>query len=342
MRNETEKSTKKNDSVHDNFFRGSFKLTGIARRHLNDALPKDILEHLDLDKLILASESYIDEQLSESISDVVYECSTKQNNKMRICFLYEHKSFIPKVLIYIQLLRYILNIWLEDYSKKRHLSVVIPIVVYHGKRKWNVKPFKNYFPKLPKAFDMYIWDLPYILTNISGMSVSEIEENKDLDVLRSIYLLLKNAFDKKNLIENFEKIVKFVEESDDEIVVEMIFPLLMSYFQRRTNFSEKEMTKIVNQLPKNSWKMKKTLFEKWQENLGKLQEENSELQEENSELQEEKTQLLERLAKMEAKEFQFVQSLIVNTDFNDDKIALLANVSLDLVKKIRKDLGTKS
>jgi hypothetical protein len=328
MRNETKKSTKKNDNVHDNFFRGSFKLTGIARRHLNDALPKDILEHLDLDKLILAPESYIDEQLSESISDVVYECSTKQNNKMRICFLYEHKSFIPKVLIYLQLLRYILNIWLEDYSKKRHLSVVIPIVVYHGKREWNVKPFKNYFPKLPKAFDTYIWDLPYILTNISAMSVSEIEENKNLDVLRSIYLLLKNAFDKKVLIENFEKIVKFVEDSDDEIVVEMIFPLLMSYFQRRTNFSEKEMTKIVDQLPKNSWKMKKTLFEKWQE--------------EKNELRETNTKLLERLEKMEAKELQFVQSLVINTDFDDDKIALLANVSLDLVKKIRKDLSVKS
>jgi predicted transcriptional regulator len=116
----------------------------------------------------------------------------------------------------------------------------------------------------------------------------------------------------------------------------------MSYFQRRTNFSEKEMTKLVDQLPKNSWKMKKTLFEKWQENLGKLQEENSELQEVNSELQEVKTRLLERLEKMEAKELQFVQSLVINTDFDDDKIVLLANVSLDLVKKIRKDLNAKS
>ena len=45
---------------------------------------------------------------------------------------------------------------------------------------------------------------------------------------------------------------------------------------------------------------------------------------------------------MEAKEFQFVQSLIINTDFDDDKIVRLANVSLDLVKKIRKDLAAKS
>jgi hypothetical protein len=92
--------------------------------------------------------------------------------------------------------------------------------------------------------------------------------------------------------------------------------------------SEKEMIKIADKLPKNSWKMKKTLFEKWQE--------------EKTQWHEEKTQLLERLEKMKAKDFQFVQSLIVNTEFDDEKIALLANTSLDLVKKIRKDLNLKS
>lgn len=40
----------------------------------------------------------------------------------------------------------------------------------------------------------------------------------------------------------------------------------------------------------------------------------------------------------EKKEYSFVQSLIKDTDFNNERIASLASVSVSFVKKVRADL----
>src|SRR5690625_3721170 len=55
-------------------------------------------------------------------------------------FLFEHKSYEEKNISF-QLLKYMIEIWENKLNKEKtdELPIVIPLVVYHGKQKWNIK-----------------------------------------------------------------------------------------------------------------------------------------------------------------------------------------------------------
>ena len=67
---------------------------------------------------------------------------------------------------YLQLIEYMLCIWKNDAQHKRPFTVVIPIVIYHGKRSFQPRPFHTYFFHLPDDLKQFIPDFEYIFTNI--------------------------------------------------------------------------------------------------------------------------------------------------------------------------------
>ena len=71
------------------------------------------------------------EELKEYLSDVVYRCKYGEE-EIKLSLLFEHKSK-PDGIIYLQLLRYLLEAWDQQPDKERGLGIIIPIVVYHGK-----------------------------------------------------------------------------------------------------------------------------------------------------------------------------------------------------------------
>ena len=83
-------------------------------------LPKEMVKLLDLDSIQLQKDSYIDEKLKKSFSDLVFQIQTKESVGY-ISILFEHKSY-PTEEISLQLLRYICNIWEEKYKKENFLA----------------------------------------------------------------------------------------------------------------------------------------------------------------------------------------------------------------------------
>ena len=63
-----------------------------------------------------------------------------------IYLLFEHKSS-PDKFVAFQILRYMTRIWEKSLAEKeKSLPLVLPIVFYHGKRKWKVSEnFSNLF-----------------------------------------------------------------------------------------------------------------------------------------------------------------------------------------------------
>ena len=57
-----------------------------------------------------------------------------------VYFLFEHKSY-PSKGVAFQLLNYMVRIWEQKIKKEldQKIPVVIPLVVYHGKDKWQIK-----------------------------------------------------------------------------------------------------------------------------------------------------------------------------------------------------------
>lgn len=76
---------------HDHFFKSTFSDKRIAADYMHTFLPEKLTANLKLDSLALASTSYINSELEEFLSDVVYTC-TYGEQPIRISLLFEHKQ----------------------------------------------------------------------------------------------------------------------------------------------------------------------------------------------------------------------------------------------------------
>lgn len=84
----------------------------LVRAHLEDALPPETATALDLDSLLLCSDSHVDGSLKDAFSDVVWKCGLRQGEgEVLVTLLFEHKSDLPEQPIFVQLLQYLLGIW---------------------------------------------------------------------------------------------------------------------------------------------------------------------------------------------------------------------------------------
>ncbi len=105
---------------------------------MENYLPKEILAITDLEKLTVEKDSYIDKELEEVFSDILFKANIN-GKEGYIYFLFEHKSYLSDKVA-IQLLKYIIKIWEQKTEKEKHkrLPLIIPLVIYHGENIWNI------------------------------------------------------------------------------------------------------------------------------------------------------------------------------------------------------------
>ncbi len=118
---------------HDSFFKEMFTKKEVARDHLLNFLPAEVLSHLDLGTLVTTKDTFVDPELKEHYSDLLYKVSRKDASEVFVYILFEHKSH-PESMVALQLLRYMVNIWksLPKQITIKKLPVIIPLVFYHG------------------------------------------------------------------------------------------------------------------------------------------------------------------------------------------------------------------
>lgn len=120
---------------HDAFFRQLFAQPSVAAEFFRLYLPPAVATWLDLSQVRLEEASFVDEKLREHFSDLLFRVGLKGGGEAFIYILLEHKS-APEERISLQLLRYIVQAWDRLPTP---LPWILPVVVYHGARPWNVK-----------------------------------------------------------------------------------------------------------------------------------------------------------------------------------------------------------
>ncbi len=200
---------------HDKYFKELFSKHEIMLDFLNGALPH-IAKHLELDTLEIDKTDYIDEELHNIFSDLVYNCKYKTYFSVKIALLFEHKSYVPEQP-YLQLLGYMLKIWETNVKQKQKLTPVIPILFYHGKDvEWNKKNFDEYFEQMDDFLRRYLPKFDFEVVNIASLSDSQIKEISHQLSLRAGLLMMKHIFDSPmllldKLIEIFSDLQKILE-----------------------------------------------------------------------------------------------------------------------------------
>jgi len=120
------------NNAHDLFFRESMQDIEIAKPLALLSIPSSVQNHLDWETLETVKASWVDENLKEYRSDIIYRVKNLIDDQW-VYLLFEHKSSSDKD-VQFQLLSYIVEIWKQHRKQKeagRLLPFVIPIVVCH-------------------------------------------------------------------------------------------------------------------------------------------------------------------------------------------------------------------
>src|SRR5687768_3418 len=122
--------------AHDCFFKNAMSNKEIAKEFFEMHLPENLLSRINLNELEIQSGTFIDDYRNETIADMLFKTLIDDY----IAYLYlivDHQS-TPKETMPFICFRYIYNIIADvmQNSKDKKIPLIIPLVVYHGKRPW--------------------------------------------------------------------------------------------------------------------------------------------------------------------------------------------------------------
>ena len=215
---------------HDRFLKRTLEDLEKVQGTLEGVLPPALFARLNFSTLQKEDTSYIDHKLKQFFSDIVYNCRTVDDIPLKITFLFEHKSYPPDYP-HLQLLRYMLEIWDRQVKDKQSLSLVLPILIYHGKEPWVYQPFKNHFPgDFDEDLGKYVPLFDFLVANFQQATYAEIDEQFRLPSLRIAFRLMKSIRDEdlpEKLKEIFEGISSLEKEESERKFFETIIVYLL-------------------------------------------------------------------------------------------------------------------
>ncbi len=187
---------------HDKFFKEIFGNTEVMKDFLQNYLPAEILDITDINNLTLENNSFIDEELNENYSDLLFKTGINEKESY-IYLLFEHKSYLSPYTP-LQMLKYMVKIWDSKINKAKSskLPLIIPLVIYHGKEKWQIdtKFIKiiEGVENLPPDIIKYIPDYEYILYDFTTYEAEQLKGNiiltETIKILQAIFQQDINKF----------------------------------------------------------------------------------------------------------------------------------------------------
>jgi len=190
---------------HDAFFKQLFARPGVARDFLENYLPGRLTAALDLDSIELVEGSFIDEELQEHLSDMIFRVRLKRGGQAFIYILFEHKSEADRWAAW-QTLRYIMRMWeKEKAAGVEKFTPVLPIVFYHGRARWK---FGAEFGELIEfaGFDELREYAPGYRVHVVDLSQHADAQIVGSGLLRFGLMLLKYIFRRRELNDRVDEI----------------------------------------------------------------------------------------------------------------------------------------
>ena len=253
------------DNPHDKFFRRMFGNVDVVRDFLQIFLSAEMLAKIDLTQLTPYKEGFVDERLREQFTDILYLLQQYDGEPLFSYFLFEHKSWPPPMVAY-QLLQYKMQIWEhwltqhEQNKKSNRLIPILPIVVYHGKRGWNVPPNFSGLYTHTDLLKPYLLDFQYLLVDLSNYHEEEERGTIHSQVVFAVlkYILNDHFPDKLEYIASL--MGKLWQQPNGRSIVETVLRYItqVSSATNRTSM----IKAITHTLPKGD-EFVKTIADTW-------------------------------------------------------------------------------
>ncbi|PNS00081.1 hypothetical protein X927_03395 [Petrotoga mexicana DSM 14811] len=257
---------------HDLFFKRIFSDIRIARDFLWNYLPQEAVEIVYLDYLIPENNSHVDENLRESLSDMLYKTKIKGQDGY-IYILMEHKSYIEGKVIF-QLLRYITSIWEEKYDPKtKKVPIIIPIVIYHGREIWNVETnLSNMVQGIEDLSNELKTYLPTYRYEICDFSIKGKKRIIGLTAMKVAIEAMRagTAMTKEEFKERLRRVFEYIKQLPEEEVHEWFEECMVYLLNVREDVTIEEILKVQKEIMPGRGEIVMTIAEKLR-NEGKLE-----------------------------------------------------------------------
>lgn len=248
---------------HDKFFKASFSRLDVVQSFIEEVFPPQYRDKINLNSLKLSNATFIDNELSEHLADLVYHAEYEGEPAM-ITLLFEHKSYqenFPEG----QLLRYMSNIWLDEQKqkkgkKRKNSTVVIPIIIHHGKSAWKKVSMRTQFGNPHQDLLKFLPEFDYLLFSLNDFSDVQIANFKNT-FLSTAAMLLKHSRDEKTkllALESFliEKLRTLELLHENEFISTIVY-----YLETVSNLTAKEIIIIFTKVSTNVNNIAMTAYE---------------------------------------------------------------------------------
>jgi len=226
---------------HDKFFKDVFTRQEAAQDFLQHYLPAEVAALLDLPTLEIGKDSFIDPDLQEYFSDLLYKVALHNGQETYIYVLFEHKSY-PDPLIAFQLLKYMVRIWEQALKQEETLLPIFPLVVYHGAKRWTVALELLALFEIPDELKSFVPNYRYWLCDLSQYTDEEI---KQAITLRAQLLVLKYIL-REGFGQRFVEMIELLRRlREQERGVEQVYTLLKYVARATDQVKPKDFIEVV-------------------------------------------------------------------------------------------------
>ncbi|KMQ49338.1 Transposase [Chitinispirillum alkaliphilum] len=208
----------------DLFFKESLDRKIIALGLMRQFLPEMIRPELLYSSLKIIKNDWVDTELFAHFADILYEVSLPQK-ETPLFVLFEHKSY-PDRMVHFQNLRYIVKIW-EEYRGQNEGSdikfpVVVPLVIYHGRRRWKGGNSMSLLCEIFKGTRDFIPDYNDIVVNLGEIGDEQISG----DIQTRAFLLALKYSKTGGILQKLALIIDLFKNAD-EVQLEYLSVVLL-------------------------------------------------------------------------------------------------------------------
>jgi Putative transposase, YhgA-like len=167
-------------NVHDAFFKRVMGEPSLARTFLREHLPAEVAELLGPEPPEPVAGSFVDEELREHHSDLLFRVQLKEGSEAFTYVLMEHKS-TPDRGARLQLLRYVVRVltdWYERNGRRLPLPPVLPLLANQGPEGWTFSTeFVDLFGAVPEPLRQYLPSFRHALVDLAKVDDERLSED---------------------------------------------------------------------------------------------------------------------------------------------------------------------
>ena len=244
-----QKKDKNITDPHDSFIKKVLKSKEDAKSLIKGVLPEEIKQIIRLETIRLQPDSFVDASLKKSFSDIVYQVDGLSNMRFNVSFIIEHKSFVPKVNIKLQLIQYFIGATLTQ-VQQNIMPPALPIIIllYDGNKDWQNEPLWTVFGDVPEIFRPFIPDFEFIQVDFNDYDDEKIKHVFDSYKIRATVMLMRDIHKNLEFVKTFQALLEEISKRLPETGAVEYLKLMLYYLQNYSEGKYREAENVIKEI----------------------------------------------------------------------------------------------